>query len=68
MRWRGCSHTLIGVQHRRYKFLWSGNHEGHGGVGVLVKEGLYDKVVEVRRVNDRVMSLALVLVVEVVRE
>ena len=46
---------------------WSGNQEGHGGVGVLVKEGLYDKVVDVRRVNDRVMSLALVLVVEVVR-
>ena len=34
---------------------------------MLVKEELYDKVVEVRRVNDRVMSLALVLVVEVVR-
>ena len=32
----------------------------------MVKEELYDKVVEVRRVNDRVMSLAIVLV-EVVR-
>ena len=46
---------------------WSCNQEGHGGVGVLAKEELFDKVVEVRRVNDRVMSLAIVLVVEVVR-
>ena len=45
---------------------WSGNFEGYGGVGVLVKEELYDEVVEVRRVNDRVMSLAIVFE-EVVR-
>ena len=67
VRWRGCGARLMGLQCRKYKFLWSGNHEGYGGVGVLVKEGLYAKVVEVRRVNDRVMSLALVLVVEVAR-
>ena len=46
---------------------WLGNQEGYGGLGVLVKEELYDEVVDVRRVNDRVMSLALVLVVEMVR-
>ena len=34
---------------------------------MLVKEELYDKVIEVRRVNDRVMSLAIVLEGEVVR-
>ena len=67
MRWRGCGARQIGLQGRRYKLLWSGLQEGYGGVGVLVKEELYDKVVEVRRVNDRVMSLALVLVVVVVR-
>ena len=40
--------------------------EGYVGVGVLVKEELYDKGVEVKRINDRVMSLAIVFV-EVVR-
>ena len=45
---------------------WSGDQEGHGGVGVLVKEELYDTVVEVRRVNDRVVSLGIVFE-EVVR-
>ena len=34
---------------------------------MLVKEELCDKVVEVRRVNDRVISLAIVLEGEVVR-
>ena len=45
------------MQGRRYRLWWSGNQEGYGGVGVLVKEELYDKVVEARRVNDRVISL-----------
>ena len=41
--------------------MWlSGNHEGYVGVGVLVKEELYEKVFEVRRVNGRVMSVAIV--------
>ena len=43
---------LIGLQGRRHKLWWSGNQEGYGGVGVLVKEELCDKVVEVRRVDD----------------
>ena len=34
---------------------------------MLAKEELYDKVVDVRRVNDRVMSPAIVFQVEVVR-
>ena len=35
-----------------YKLWWSGNQDGDGGVGVLVKAELDDKVVEVRRVSD----------------
>ena len=38
----------------------------YDGVGVPVKEELYD-VVEVRRVDDRVISLAIVLEGDVVR-
>ena len=37
------------------------------GYVVLAKEEMYDKVVEVRRVNDRVISLTIVFYVEVVR-
>ena len=60
VRWRGCGARLIGLQGRRYKLLCSRNQEGYGWVGVLVKEELYDKVIEVRRINDGVMSLAIV--------
>ena len=66
VRWRGCGARPIGLQGRKCKLWWSGNQEGHGGAGVMVKGELHDKVVEVRRVSDRVMSLAIVLV-EVVR-
>ena len=30
-----------------YKLWWSGNSDGTGGVGILVKEELCEKVVEV---------------------
>ena len=42
-------------------------HRRQFGVQMLAKEELYGKVVEVRRVNDRVMSLAIVYGQEVVR-
>ena len=35
----------------KYKLWRSGNQEGYGGVGELVKEEVYDKVIEVRRVK-----------------
>ena len=67
VRWRGCGSRLAGLQGRRCELWWSRNQEGDGGVGVLVKEELCDKVVEVRRVDDRVISLAIVFEGEVVR-
>ena len=60
VRWRGCGARLIGLHGRRYKLWWSGNQEGYGGVCVLSKGELHDKVIDIRRVNDRVMSLAIV--------
>ena len=46
VRWRGQLARFMGVKGRRYKFWWSGNSDGTGGVGVLVKEELCEKVVE----------------------
>ena len=66
VRLRGCGARLIGLQGRKYDLWWSVNQEGYVGVGVQVKGELHDKVVDVRRVNDRVMSLAIVLL-EVLR-
>ena len=67
VRWRGQGARMMGVKGRRYKLWWSGNCEGIGGVGVLVKEELCEKVVEVRRKSDRVMAIVLVFEEEVVR-
>ena len=46
VRWRGQGVLFMGVKGRRYRLRWSGNSDGTGGVGVLVKE-LCEKVVEV---------------------
>ena len=70
VRWRGQGARFMGrrvVKGRRYKLWWSGNSDGTGGVGVLVKEELCEKVVEVRRKSDRVMTVVMALEEEVVR-
>ena len=57
VRWKGCGARLIGLQGRRYNLWWSGDQEGNGGVGELVKEEQHDKINEVRREElDRVIS------------
>ena len=44
VRWRGQEVQFMGVKGRRYKLWWSGNSDRTGGVGVLVKEELCEKV------------------------
>ena len=55
------------MEGRRYKLWWSGKGDGVGGVGVMVKEELCERLVEVRRVSDRVMSVAVVFEEDVLR-
>ena len=42
----------LGIKIWRYKLWWYGKGDGVGGVGVMVKEELCEKVVEVKRVSD----------------
>uniref|UniRef100_A0A1U7VYU2 Craniofacial development protein 2-like n=2 Tax=Nicotiana sylvestris TaxID=4096 RepID=A0A1U7VYU2_NICSY len=44
-----------------YKLWNSGTQKGKNGVGILVDRELREYVVEVRRVNDRLMSIKLVV-------
>ena len=37
--------------------MWFGNSSGIGGVGILVKEELCEKVIDVRRKSDRVLKV-----------
>ena len=43
---------MLGMKGRRYKLWWSGKGDGVGGVGVIVKEELCKKELEVRRLSD----------------
>ena len=38
VRWRGKEARFVGCRGRKYKLWWSGNIDGIGGVGILVKE------------------------------
>ena len=59
VRWRGQGATILGMKGKRYKLWWSGKEDGVGGVGVMVKEDLCEKVVEERRASDRVMIVVI---------
>ena len=52
VRWRGQGAQFMGVKGSRHKLLCSGNSDSMGCVGVLVKEELCEKVVEVRKKSD----------------
>ena len=67
VRWRGQEARFIGIKGRRSKLWWSENNHGTGRVGILGKEELCEKVVEVRRKSDRVMAMMLVFEEEVIR-
>ena len=67
VRWRGLGARMLGIKGRRYGLWWSGKGDGVGGVGDMVKEELCEKVVEVRMVSDRVMSVVVVFDGDVLR-
>ena len=52
VRWSGQGDRMLSMKGRRYMLWWSGNGDGVGDVGGMVKEELLEKVVEVRRVCD----------------
>ena len=67
VRWRGQRARFVGCRERRYKLGWSENNDGIGGIGILVKEELCKKIVEVRRKSDRVVALVWFFEEEVIR-
>ena len=59
-RWKGKAAKLVGAKGRRYKLWWKGDG-GSGGVGVMMKEELAEKVLEVRRRSVRVIVVVMVI-------
>ena len=56
---KGCSARLISAKGFKYKFIWSGDNSGFGGVGVLLNGNWIDKVICVVRLNHRIMSICI---------
>ena len=65
--WRGQGARFVDCRGRRSKLWWSGNNNGIGGVGILVKEELCEKVVEVSGKSDRMMAMVLAFEEGVIR-
>ena len=61
VRWKGASARMVTGKNTEYKFIWSGSSTGVGGVGVLVIRDWVGKIVEVNRVNNRLMFLKLLI-------
>ena len=59
--WKDCSTRLISAKGFKYKFIWSGDNSGFGGVGVLLNENWIDKVISVVRLNHRIVSIRILV-------
>ena len=44
-----------------YKFLWKGENDKRGGVGILIREELEKEIVEVKRITTIIMKIKLVM-------
>ena len=60
-RWRGASVRKIVGKDSIYKFFWVGNSDGFGGVGVLLAEKWIEKIIDVKRVNSRIMVIKILV-------
>ena len=55
VRWKRASVRFVEGRRARYKLFWIGNSTGYGGVGIFIAEKWIDKVIDVKRVNDRII-------------
>ena len=51
---------MLGAIGIRYKLFWQSCNKGTAGVGVFIAERCIDSVVDVVRVNERIMYVKLV--------
>jgi exonuclease III len=56
-RWKGGSTRKLG----NYKFFWVGCEEGTAGVGILVEQRWTEKVLEVKRISERIIALRVIV-------
>jgi exonuclease III len=57
-RWKGTKAREIG---KGYKFFYSGSDGKKNGVGIVLNSKLKECVMDVRRINDRLISLKIIM-------
>ena len=60
-RWEGESARMLGANGIKYKLFWQGCNKGTASVGVFIAERWIDSVVNVVRVNERIMYVKRVI-------
>lgn len=60
-RGRGKGVRVVVGKDTRYKYIWSGNSEGSGGVAIMLAEKWWDKIFEVQPVSDRIVGVRMVI-------
>ena len=60
-RWRGGSARKIEGKNSFYKFFWSGDKSGLGGVGIMIAEKWIEDVISVTCINHRCIQLRLLI-------
>ena len=59
-RWKGSGTRVISGKCVNYKLFWSGaKDEAQAGVGIMLAEKWSDKVIEVKRISSRLMSIKM---------
>ncbi|XP_057317637.1 uncharacterized protein LOC130662734 [Hydractinia symbiolongicarpus] len=61
VRWKGVSVRFVEGRRARYKLFWIGNSDGYGGVGIFVAEKWVEKVIDVMRVNSRIIVIKFLI-------
>ena len=60
VQYKGTGSRMLRCGNANYKFWWSGEKKP-GGVGILVKEDLFEDAIMMERVNDRIIKIQMVL-------
>ena len=60
-RWRGAGARVMGNGMSRYKFFWQGCKDGNAGVGLLISDRWVNRITDVKRVNERIMCLKVLI-------
>ena len=58
-RWRGASTRKVTGKNSQYKLFWIGNQTINGSDRIFITKKLIEKVLEVKRVSDRLMMIKL---------